>query len=253
MLSLPGYAGLFAIGAIASAINTVAGGGSLISFPALTVGYGLPSLIANATNSVALWPGSMSGAIGYWNLISKAGRYFKALLLPTLLGSIVGALLLVKGGQGAFTRVVPFLIFFAALLLVLQPKIKKWATRKGHQVSLPAGLFAQFLVAIYGGYFGAGMGIMMLGTFALTMEGDIHELNAVKNWLGLFINLVCSIYFVVQGLVRFEMALPLTLGSLVGGYASARFSQKIEADKLRIAIAIYGIGMAAWFLFRTLG
>lgn len=243
---------LVLVGAVAAAINAVAGGGSLLSFPALTVGYAIPSVLANATNSVSLWPGSLSGGVGYWNLIKKTGHYFKVFLAPTVLGSLTGAFLLVQTSHRSFDLIVPWLILFAALILVLQPRIKSFAESSGHALSPKAGLIVQFLVAVYGGYFGAGMGIMMLGAFALTMEGDIHELNAVKNWLSLIINLVCSLYFIYKGLVVFPVAAALTVGSLFGGYAGAKLSQRVPSEKLRLAIAIYGIGMAALFFYRSL-
>lgn len=218
----------------------------------LTVGYGIPSVWANATNSVSLWPGSFSGALGFLNLLKKTGRYFKVFLPSTMLGSLLGAFLLVRTSHRSFDRIVPWLILVAALILVFQPQIKAYAQAKGHRVSPTMGMFVQFLVSIYGGYFGAGMGIMMLGAFALTMEGDIHELNAVKNWLGLIINLVASIFFLLNGLVLLRVALALTIGSVAGGYVAAKASQRLESEKLRIAIAVYGVAMAAFFLYRAI-
>lgn len=113
-------------------------------------------------------------------------------------------------------------------------------------------MIAQFLVSVYGGYFGAGMGIMMLAAFALYMEGTIHELNAVKSWLGLVINLVASILFVFKGLIHVPAAVALSVGSVIGGFYAAKLSQRIQQDKLRTAIAVYGIGMAAFYLWKTL-
>jgi len=120
-------------------------------------------------------------------------------------------------------------------------------TRK---LSVWFGIVLQFLVSLYGGYFGAGMGIMMLACFALYMDGTIHELNAVKNWLGVLINLVASIQFVTMGIVVGDVALALICGSMVGGFLSARFSQRVDGDKLRKAIAIYGVVTAIYFLFQ---
>ncbi len=209
-------------------------------------------VVANATNSVSLWPGSLAGALGYWNLIKKTGHYFKTLLLPTVLGSALGAYLLVVTKHQVFTLIVPWLILFAALLLVLQPRFKAFVEAKEHIVSPKAALVVQFLVSIYGGYFGAGMGIMMLGAFGLMMEGDIHELNAVKNWLSLLINLVASVFFIYSGIVVISVAIGLTIGSIIGGFAAARLSQRVPSENLRVAIAVYGIGMAAFFLYRAL-
>ena len=119
-------------------------------------------------------------------------------------------------------------------------------------MSPTAGLIIQFFVSIYGGYFGAGMGIMMLGAFALMMEGDIHELNAVKNWLSLLINFVASAFFIYERLIIFQVGFALTIGSLIGGFVAAKVSQRMDAEKLRIAIAVYGIAMAAFFFYRAM-
>ena len=243
-------AGLVVVGALASGINAVAGGGSLLSFPYL-VGLRIPDVVANATNSVGLWPGSLAGGLGFAKRLGAMRRHLPAMLPPTVVGSALGALLLLRTSDAAFRRVIPFLILFAALLLLAQPRVKALVGRR----SLPrwTGPLLQGLVALYGGFFGAGMGIMMLALFALTMEGDLHELNAVKNWLSLVINVVCSAVFLVKRLVLPLEGGLLVLGSLVGGYAAARFSQRFDPARLRPIIATYGLGMAAWFFWRAYG
>jgi uncharacterized protein len=240
------------IGAIAAGINTVAGGGSLISFPFLTLGAHIPSLEANATNSASLWPGSLAGAFGFKDLLHKTRKYFAVLAMPTLLGSMVGAWLLILSSEKLFDSVIPFLILLASLLLVVQPRVKALAKKHDRPTPLWLGILVQFMVSAYGGYFGAGMGIMMLGSFALYMDGNIHELNAVKNWLGLIINLVASIILAAKGLVLWGPFLALTAGSLVGGFYAARWSQRFDSDKLRLAIAIYGFAMTVYFFWRAL-
>ncbi len=239
------------IGAVAGGINTVAGGGSLISFPFLTLSAQIPSLQANATNSASLWPGSLAGALGFRDLLHKTKRYFKLLAIPTFLGAILGAWLLTLSTTRLFDRVIPFLILIATALLILQPKIKKLVQRHDRHTPLWVGILVQFLVSTYGGYFGAGMGIMMLGSFALYMEGNIHELNAVKNWLGLIINLVASTLLAIEGLVLWGPFLALTTGSLLGGFYAAKWSQRVDSEKLRWVIAIYGIAMTAYFFWRA--
>lgn len=242
--------GLVAVGAIASGINAVAGGGSLVSFPYL-VGLGIADKVANATNSVGLWPGSVTGGIGFIKRFGSTKRYLPAMIPPTLLGSALGAALLMNTSTQAFRRAIPFLILLAAILLLLQPRVKRLV---GHR-ALPvwAAPLLQFLVALYGGYFGAGMGIMMLACFALTMEGDVHELNAIKNWLGLAINFTCSALFLWKGLVLPLEGGLLVLGSLIGGYVAAHVSQRFDPDRLRSVIAVYGLGMAAFFMARAFG
>ncbi len=242
---------LFAAGALASAINSVAGGGSLISYPILTIALGIPGRIANATNAVGLFPGSLASGFGFKDHLEKTGIYFKKLLLPTILGSILGAWLLLNTSEVAFKIIIPFLILLASILLWFQPKVKAMLANHEKQLVGPiAGIFLQFLVATYGGYFGAGMGIMMLASFALYMEGSTHELNAVKSLLGTIINFVASIVFVIKHMVLFDVALVLVLGSIVGGYLSARMSVKVDPNKLRIAIAIYGFIMTAYFFYK---
>lgn len=239
------------LGAVASAINAVAGGGSLITFPALTVGFRMPSNIANATNSVALWPGSMAGAIGFRNLLPKTAKYLKVLIVPTVVGSIIGAEMFIHTSTRMFDRVIPWLILLAALLLLFQPTVKSFALKHGRTTSPATGAVLQLLVSIYGGYFGAGMGIMMLAAFALFMEGTIHELNAVKSWLGLVINFAASVMFVFQRIIDPTVAIVLTMGSVVGGFYAAKFSQKVNPDKMRIVIAAYGLIASMYFMYKA--
>ena len=243
-------AGLVLVGALASGINAVAGGGSLISFPYL-VGLGVPAIPANATNSVGLFPGSLAGGLGFLKRFGATKKYLAAMVPPTVIGSVLGAVLLLHTPDKAFRQAIPFLILLAAVLLLLQPRVKALVGQR----TLPpwAAPLLQLLVAVYGGFFGAGMGIMMLAIFALTMEGDLHELNAVKNWLSMIVNFVCSIVFVAKGLVLPLEGGLLVLGSLVGGYVAARASQRFDPNRLRSAIAVYGLGMAAWFFWRAFG
>lgn len=243
--------GLVGAGAIAAAINAVAGGGSLISFPYVSVGLGLTEKIANATNSVGLWPGSLAGGIGARNLLEKTKPYLKMLVLPTALGSLTGAWLLLTTTDVTFKRVIPGLILLAALLLLLQPSVKRLIGKHMHVIPPWVAFVLQFLVAVYGGYFGAGMGIMMLACFALYMDGTVHELNAIKNWLGLIINFTCSAVFFAKGVVVVGPAMLLVLGSIFGGFLSAKFSQRLDPDKLRIWIAAYGILMSGYFAYRA--
>lgn len=243
---------LFAIGAVASGINSVAGGGSLISFPYLTLGLGIPDRVANATNAVGVFPGSFAGAVGFLKQLTQTAKFLKILALPTVLGSLCGAVLLLNTSDQSFKAIVPFLILMAAMLLWFQPKVKAMlAARDHHVIPIWAGVGLQFLVACYGGYFGAGIGIMMLATFALYMEGTTHELNAVKNWMGAINNLFCSLVFLSKGLVLTPEVYPLAFGGFVGGFLAARWSLRVDPDKLRRWIAIYGFVMTAYYIWRT--
>ncbi len=215
------------------------------------MGYGIPSVIANATNSVSLWPGSLAGAFGFRNLLDKTRHHLKTLVLPTIVGAAAGAWLLLITAQRVFDALVPVLILGAAVLLIFQPKVKAMVQNHVPHVPAWAGMLLQFLVSLYGGYFGAGMGIMMLACFAFYMDGTIHELNAVKNWLGVIINFVATLLFVARGIVVADVAVALTLGSVVGGFSVARISQKVDGDLLRKIIAVYGVGMSAYYLYRV--
>jgi uncharacterized membrane protein YfcA len=251
-LDLPKAALLFVVGAVASGINSVAGGGTLISFPIL-IALGLPPKVANATNATGLWPGSIGGAFAFKDSLEPTKHYLKTLALPTLAGAIVGSTLLLLTPEKVFSFLVPLLILLAAIVLALQPKIKAW-TQKPH-VHLPewTGAALQCVVAIYGGYFGAGMGIMMLAAYSLFMEGSLHEMNAVKTWLGFIINLVASLIFITQGLVLPVPGLVLAAGSVIGGFIAAKASLKADTDKLRVAIACYGFLMTAYFVWKAVG
>ncbi len=250
-----------AAGAVASAINAVAGGGTLITFPILTGPLGLPTNVANATNALGLWPGSLGGAFGFWNLLHKTKHHFKALLIPTILGALIGSELFVQTPKRLFDFLIPVLILLAALLLLGQKSIKQWVLGPHKTLHPYAGMTAQFFVAVYGGYFGAGMGIMMLAAFALYMEGTLHEINAIKAWLGVFINLIASGVFLFHSfvgpaperLIDPWIGLCLAAGSLVGGFYAARLSQKVDPDRLRIAIAVYGMVAAFYYAAKAFG
>lgn len=242
---------LFALGAVASAINAVAGGGSLLTFPAL-IGLGLSATVANATSSAALWPGSMASAIGYWPLLKKKRRDVMSLALPTALGSAVGAWLLVNTPERAFKMVVPGLVLLATLLLAFQPRIKAWIGGRHRRIPRAAGFVLQLAVCVYGGYFGAGMGILMLAIFGLFIEGSIHELNGLKTALSLLVNLLASAMFVAQGLVRLEPALAVMIGAIAGGYFAAKLAPRAPAEATRRAVVVLGFLMTAWFTWKIL-
>ncbi len=243
-----GFLVLVLIGAIASGINSFAGGGTLVSFPVLTLSFRIPSIEANATNSVGLWPGSFAGALGFRNLFKQTERQLKLLILPTLLGSVLGAVLLITTKQRTFDIVIPFLILLATLILALQPSIRKWVGSEHRKMPVWFGVLLQFLVSVYGGYFGAGMGIMMLATMALTIDANVHELNSLKNWLAVVINLAATTVFFIKGLVWPFTAVALVGGALIGGYFAAKFSQRFNPDKLRWVIVAYGLLMTGVFV-----
>lgn len=243
-------AAMFLAGLVASAINAVAGGGSLITFPVL-VALGVPELSANATNSAALWVGGLGSAVGFWPQLRRTRRHLRLLLLPTALGSAVGVYLLVSGGERVFKYAVPALVLLATVLLAVQPQLKRWALGSQRKLPAAAGVALQFVICIYGGYFGAGMGILMLALMGLFIDGDIHEHNALKAWLGLLVNLLAGVLFWQKGLLDPRATLAVGLGSLVGGYLAARIAVRVNAELLRRGIVGLGVVLSLWFAVRV--
>src|SRR5687767_5967755 len=191
-------------GILAGAINSIAGGGTLISFPAL-IWIGRDPILANATNAVAMWPGSLAGAYGFRRELATARRWLLLLIIPSLAGGGIGAWLLLRTPSSTFERIVPFLILGATLLLAAQEMITKRLGVLAHAHESPtrgwiAFVFVfQFLVGLYGGYFGAGMGILMLAALGLIGLSDIHQMNGLKNVLAVGINGIAAIYFALSG------------------------------------------------------
>lgn len=241
---------LFASGFLASAINAVAGGGSLITFP-LFVAFGVPALSANATTAVALWPGSLASAFGYRDQLAAAKRNLPYLAPPTILGGLFGAWLLTHTPARLFNFVVPVLILLATLLLAFQAQIRAKVLGSKARLPLPAGIFLQFLLSVYGGYFGAGMGIIMLALFGLFVEGTLHEHNALKNGLAVTVNIVASLFFLQAGLLWIVPGLFCMSGAITGGYVSARLATRIDPVKLRRVIVGLGLAMTLWFIWQA--
>jgi uncharacterized protein len=239
-------AALFVVGLVASAINAVAGGGSLLSFP-LLVALGVPPLSANATNSVALWPGSLASAFGFRDQLARTQKHLKFLVAPTIAGSLLGAWLLTHTPERLFDFVVPLLVLTATLLLAFGQRLRKAVLARRTKIPVALGMALQFFVSVYGGYFGAGMGIVMLAVFGLFVEGTLHELNALKAWLGVAINLVASMFFLREGLLWLVPGLFVMAGAIAGGYLSARLSLRLDPDKLRTAVVVLGAAMTIWF------
>lgn len=254
---------LFAAGFIAGMMNSIAGGGTLISFPAL-LWHGLSAIEANATNTVALWLGSLSSAWGYRQEVSQGGRKYLWLIVPSLLGGIIGAVLLRYTPPALFDALVPWLILFATLLLMIQEPVQRWLRRKQNPEAakspdqtndnssgwLIGALAYQFLASIYGGYFGAGMGIVMLAILGLIGLTDIHQMNGLKNLYAGIINLVAGIYFIASGLIDWPAALVMMAGAAVGGYASAGVARRLGRQFARRAVIGIGLLLTALLLFR---
>lgn len=245
-----GLALLVVAGALAGGLNAVAGGGSLITFPSL-VGLGLAEKVANATNSFALFPGTLSSIAGFRKQLPIVQREMRQLTLPTILGASVGTFVLLATSDATFRAVVPILILFATSLLALQPRIKAWSAGRAKSMSLGTGMGLQFLISVYGGYFGAGMGILMLAYLGLLLEVDIHAQNMLKAWLATIINVIASIIFVSSGLVDWVPCAAVAIGSIVGAYVAAHYSQRIDSERVRKFVVVIGFVLASWFAWRA--
>jgi uncharacterized protein len=245
--------------ALGGAINSIAGGGTLLTFPALFAALGtLPdaAVIANATSTVALMPGSAAALAGYRREIRQESHWARALLVPSLVGGFIGSLLVVLLPGAWFKAAVPWLILTAALLFALQPQIARW-TGIGephptlHSRKLLAGAWSfQFCVALYGGYFGAGIGILMLSALAMLGLTDIHRMNAVKTLLASVINGTSVLVFVATGKVHWPFALAMAAAASVGGYVGAHSARRVDRKLVRAIVVAIGFGLAGYYFYR---
>ena len=255
MNDLIGLIGLFFAGMIAGGINSVAGGGTLISFPSL-VAFGEPEIISNATNTAALWPGSFSGAVGYRKDTPIQRSLLLMLAIPSFIGGFMGAAILVFTAPALFNRVVPFLVLFATIMLASQDFISRRLRRSSgdEHVTIAGhiwGIVFQFFVAAYGGYFGAGIGILMLGSFSIMGLRDVHKMNAMKTPLAAIINLTAFFFFAYKGLVVWYLALLMMAGAIIGGYGGARLAKHVNPRPMHFIIVAIGLIVTAWFFVKT--
>jgi uncharacterized membrane protein YfcA len=248
-------------GFLAGGVNAIAGGGTLISFPTL-VALGVPAVNANITNTVALCPGYFGGAMGQREeLVPQRGR-LPALSIVAGLGGLLGSILLTQTSNATFKAVVPFLIVAACVLLALQEPLRRWLRRHhadppraagaasavevATRPSVPA-LVGVFLAAIYGGFFGAGLGIMLLAILGVFLDDSLIRLNALKSALALVINLLAALFFLFSGKVVWAAALVMAVTSLLGGGVGGRLAVRLRPDVLRVAVVVFGLAVAVTF------
>lgn len=235
-------AAIFAGGFAAGAVNSIAGGGTLLSFPTL-IALGRDPLMANATNAMALCTGSLASAYGLRHHVSEVQHRLPVLLLLPLAGGIAGAVLLILTPSATFEDLVPFLILGATLLFALQEPL-------GRVTTVP-GLAAWPLllgIGIYGGYFGAGIGILLLATLGMLGLRDIHEKNVVKNLIAAGVNAVAAAIFAWRGVVLWPDALVMGVGAIAGGYAGARLSRRLGRTFVQRAVVVIGVALSVWYL-----
>jgi uncharacterized protein len=238
---------------LAGAVNSVAGGGTLISFPTL-VWLGLPSVIANATSTVAIWPGSLGSIWGFRRELGQTDPRMRTLCLSSLLGGGIGAMLLRLTPPALFDHLVPFLILFATILFTVQGPIQKRLkerTGHAHRVWLPGALLLQLAVAVYGGYFGAGVSIMMLSGLGILGLTDILQMNALTSLFSLCINGVAAILFFWAGMIYWPYVLPMALAAVAGGYGAAGVARRIGRTAVRRFVITVGFTISVVMFIRT--
>jgi len=238
---------------VAAIGNAIAGGGTLLTFPAL-IGLGISPIVANATSTVALWPGSMSSMFGYRDALQDARPWAVAFAVPSVLGGALGAWLLIVTPEERFSALVPFLVLGATIVFLAQGPLLKIVARYrpvSTTVAPTAGfVIAQFFVAIYGGYFGAVAGIVMLASLGLMGLTDIHQMNGLKNWGAICFNGIAVAFFVFSGLVDWPIALVMAGGALLGGWTGSRFAQSIPRERVRSLVGVIGLAAAGWLFLR---
>jgi uncharacterized protein len=244
---------IFLAALVAGAINAVAGGGTLVSYPSL-VWAGLDPIVANATSTVALWPGSVASIFGYRDNLRGSRRWMIRLAPSSFIGGAVGAVLLLLTPSKIFAEIVPWLILGATALRAANAPIarilqKVSQHRETRQWLLGAVIF-QFFVAVYGGYFGAGIGIMMLAAFGLLGMTDIHQMNGLKALFAMGINGIAAAYFISRGAVHWPDALPMAVGATAGGYLGARLARRLGRRFVQVAIVVIGTTMGIYLLLR---
>jgi len=238
----------FGAGLIAGGMNSVAGGGTLLTFPTL-IWLGLNSITANATSTVAVWPGVVSGMVGFRRELRTLERRFLYLAIPSVMGGLGGAYLLRLTPSTVFDGLVPYLILFATVLFMLQEPIQRKMNSshpEAHQSALwfAGAIVFQFMVGVYGGYFGAGIGIMMLAAFSILGMTDIYQMAGFKNVLSGAVNAVAAIYFISEKMVYWPDVGVMALGAIIGGYAGAGTARKIGRTAVRRIAILIGLGMA---------
>lgn len=250
-LSAGAVALLAVAGFLAGAINAAAGGGSLVTFPALIL-VGYPPLIANVTNNVAVAPGYVTGVWGYRERLRGQGRRIVPLAAVSALGSITGVGLILASSQGAFEDIVPFLVLGACTLLAARPVMGRWLGKRAGARERPGvvSLVGQTLAAVYGGYFGAALGVAVLALLGLFFDDDLQRLNALKGLLQLVIGVVAALGFALLTPVAWGAAAIVGLTSLVGGAVGARLAQRLSDRVLRGGIVVYGVAAAIWLFLR---
>ena len=238
----------------AGAMNAVAGGGTLLTFPTLIL-LGTGPEMANATSTLALVVGTTGSMFGYREHMQAIRPWLGRFSLVSALGGLIGAVLLTRTNDAVFARMVPFLILFATVLFVAQGAFRRFANkeagaRQGGAEAIRGAMAFQFAVAVYGGYFGAGIGILMLATLGFLGMTHIHEMNVLKTVLGALINAVATVWFIRAGLIDWTKAGIMTAGAVSGYYLAARYAQRIPQRRVRQLISAVGFGISGVMFYK---
>ena len=240
---------------LAGIVNSIAGGGTLLTFPALVWTLGT-SVGANATSTTVLFPGSLAAVWGYRRELKDQRKWIIPLLIPSLIGGFLGSWLVVSQPEKVFEQLVPWLILLATVLFLSQPLLTRWTgIGKPHQQPSPvvfAGIiFFQFLVALYGGYFGAGIGILMLSSLALMGVEDIHRMNALKSLLASAINGMSVLLFIIYDKVSWKFTIPMIVAAIAGGFLGASVARRLNKNLVRYAVIAIGFVLSACYFARS--
>src|SRR5262245_33546232 len=247
----------------AGAVNSVAGGGTLLTFPTLLAVFrkseelaDLAGVLANATSTLALMPGSLAGALAYRRELAECRRLVLMLIAPSMFGGAVGSLLVTEFPPSVFDRLIPWLILSASALFMLQGPLKRLTGTSAHSVpgwkTAVAVIFGQFLIAVYGGYFGAGIGILMLAVLPFMGTKSIHQTNAAKTFLAACINAVTVVIFMVKGVVIWPYALAMAATAILGGYVGGHFARRLPAVLVRAIVIVIGFALGGYYLWKQL-
>ena len=237
-------------GVVAGAINSVAGGGSFISFPTLLF-LGIPPIIANATNNFAMWAGTIGSVRGYREELAGSYRRLLPALGTALAGGVIGSLVLLHTPDAVFARLIPWLLLGATAIFAGSDALRRVSGSRDHAgILAPATLGPLFVVAVYGGYFGAGVGILVLALLALSGVRDLIKASGVKSLLALVINGVACVPFVLAGKVDWAAAGVLAVGAAVGAYGSARVTRRVSPKAVRVAAIGIGVVLSAYFFLK---
>jgi uncharacterized membrane protein YfcA len=245
---------LFFAGALGGALNSVAGGGSFIAFPALLF-TGVPPIPANATNTIALWTAAAASGGAYRERLVVPRRVMIPLLAASLVGGLAGAFLLLKTPAHTFLLVLPWLTLGATLLFAFAKKLargrKSIIEHEATTSALAAATLFQLAVAVYGGYFGGGMGIVMLAMLATLGMTDIHAMNALKSVMGFVINGIAVLAFVVARAIYWKHGMVMIAGGILGGYVGAHYAQRLPQAWIRGFVVVVGAAMTIYFFTKT--